>query len=67
MKIRRGAIENLVKFFLKKLLTFKKLIGAQKMQEYVLYMLIVLKKFSNVYTLRTFHFSVVNLKFFGQC
>ena len=63
MKIHRGAIENLVKFFLKKLLTFKKLVVAQKMQEYVLYILMFLKKFSKVYSLRTFHFSVVNLKF----
>ena len=44
MKIRRGAIENLVKFFLKKLLTFKKLVCAQKMQEYVFYTLMFLKK-----------------------
>ena len=61
MKIHRGAIENLAKFFLKKLLTFKKLVVAQKMQEYVLYILMFLKKFSKVYSLRTFHFSVVNL------
>ena len=62
MKIHRGAIENLVKFFLKKLLTFKKLVCAQKMQEYVFYTLMMfLKKFSKVYSLRTCHFSVVNL------
>ena len=58
MKIHRCAIENLVKFFLKKLLTFKKLVCAQKMQEYVFYTLMFLKKFSKV---RTCHFSVVNL------
>ena len=40
MKIHRCAVENLVKFFLKKLLTFKKLVCAQKMQEYVFYTLI---------------------------
>ena len=61
MKIHRCAIENLVKFFLKKLLTFKKLVCAQKMQEYVFYTLMFLKKFSKVYSLRTCHFSVVNL------